>query len=73
MASAPPIKVLVAGGSYAGLAAAVHLLDLAQGRRTRFDDKKQTSGSKAISLDVHIVDKRDGFCKPADLLFTETV
>lgn len=59
-----PIRVLIAGGSYAGLSAAVHLIDLCQGIRTRFpaENPPLPVALKGFPLDVHIVDERDGYC-----------
>ena len=44
-------KVLVAGCSYAGLAASIHLLD------------ECDTLSSPVSVDITIVDERDGFCE----------
>ncbi|KAL2815851.1 hypothetical protein BDW59DRAFT_166585 [Aspergillus cavernicola] len=57
-----PFRVLVLGGSYAGLAAALNLVDLCHGRRHRFciDDNDNGTG-KNIPVQVTIVDERDGF------------
>ena len=46
-----PYKVLVAGCSYSGLAASINLLEQCD----KIDDP--------ISVEVTIVDERDGFCK----------
>lgn len=45
-----PYRVLIAGGCYAGLAAAINLFQSCD----TFDDP--------IPLDITIVDERDGFC-----------
>ncbi|PTU23334.1 hypothetical protein P175DRAFT_0555981 [Aspergillus ochraceoroseus IBT 24754] len=57
-----PFKVLVLGGSYAGLAAALNLVDLCHGRRCRFDvDAAGEGPGKTIPVQVTIVDERDGY------------
>ncbi|KAL3476723.1 hypothetical protein BJX99DRAFT_227203 [Aspergillus californicus] len=55
-------KVLVLGGSYAGLSAALNLVDLCHGLRHRFCiDDNDNGTSKKIPVQVTIVDERDGF------------
>ncbi|OJD11676.1 hypothetical protein AJ78_07601 [Emergomyces pasteurianus Ep9510] len=67
-------NVLVIGGSYSGLAAALNLLDLCQGRSCRFADrlKAEASGTsdepsepeearEPIPVHITIVDERDGY------------
>ncbi|KAL5332536.1 hypothetical protein BJX70DRAFT_383896, partial [Aspergillus crustosus] len=57
-----PFKVLVLGGSYAGLAAALNLVDLCHGRKHRFSITEGDNGTgKRIPVQVTIVDPRDGF------------
>lgn len=58
-------KVLVVGGSYAGLAATLNLLDLCDGLPPRFAYEKdpQVDEQKKASVEVTIVDERDGFCE----------
>lgn len=60
-----PFKVLVIGGSYAGLAATVNLLDLCHGRPPRFNrdvlPDVAATGQK-VPLQITIVDERDGYC-----------
>ncbi|KAL4785310.1 hypothetical protein BJX76DRAFT_367019 [Aspergillus varians] len=57
-----PFKVLILGGSYAGLAAALNLVDLCHGRRHRFSITEGDQGTgKTIPVQVTIVDPRDGF------------
>lgn len=60
-----PWRVLVAGGSYAGLAAALNLLDLCEGRLPRFNPGLERSPSLKyrVPIEVIIVDERDGYCK----------
>lgn len=60
-----PTKVLVIGGCYAGLSAALNLLDLCKGRRSRAgahlpDDS--TGPRAGLPVEIKIVDERDGYC-----------
>jgi uncharacterized protein with NAD-binding domain and iron-sulfur cluster len=58
-----PFKVLILGGSYAGLAAALNLVDFCHGRKNRFSiDEADNGTGKVIPVQVTIVDPRDGFC-----------
>lgn len=64
-----PFRILVAGGSYAGLSAALNIQDLCSGRAPRCGTPTEPSESDAtanadIAVDITIVDERDGFCKP---------
>ncbi|KAL4806919.1 hypothetical protein BDV18DRAFT_160082 [Aspergillus unguis] len=57
-----PFRVLIVGGSYAGLAAALNLVDLCHGRRHRFSITERDNGTrKRIPVQVTLVDPRDGF------------
>ncbi|KAL3496592.1 hypothetical protein BJX62DRAFT_102102 [Aspergillus germanicus] len=57
-----PFKVLILGGSYAGLAAALNLVDFCHGRKNRFSiDEADNGTGKVIPVQVTIVDPRDGF------------
>ncbi|KAL4776970.1 hypothetical protein BDW60DRAFT_175174 [Aspergillus nidulans var. acristatus] len=59
---AQPFKILILGGSYAGLAAALNLVDLCHGRRHRFSITEGDNGTgKRIPVQVTIVDPRDGY------------
>lgn len=59
----PPFKVLVVGGSYAGLAATLNLLDLCHGRKCRFNlDEADNGPGKKVPVQITIVDERDGYC-----------
>lgn len=61
-----PFKVLVAGGSYAGVAAIVTLLDLCSGKEKAapsVDDAPPSSPSLE-SVEITLVDERDGYCEP---------
>lgn len=71
--SGPPVKVLVIGGSYGGLSAALNLWDLCTGKEARFKSHAERfkpsvddSGAKQyplVSVEISIVDERDGFCE----------
>ncbi|TLS29427.1 hypothetical protein PpBr36_02136 [Pyricularia pennisetigena] len=58
-----PFKVLVIGGSYAGISAALNLIDLCTGKTPRCGAKVDDSEASKIpiNVDVTIVDERDGF------------
>ena len=59
-----PYKVLVIGGSYAGLGATLNLLDLCHGKPCRFTGKTDSwEPCEQIPVQITIVDERDGFCK----------
>lgn len=59
-----PYKVLVIGGSYAGLGATLNLLDLCYGKPCRFTGKTESSEpQEKIPVQITIVDERDGFCE----------
>lgn len=64
--TSPPVKVLVIGGSYAGLSVALNLLDLSLGKPPRFvrDTPVSPEAKNGFPLDIHIVDERDGYCEP---------
>jgi NADH dehydrogenase FAD-containing subunit len=67
---AQPFKILILGGSYAGLAAALNLVDLCHGRRHRFSITEVDNGTgKRIPVQVTIVDPRDGYCTRFTLPF----
>lgn len=58
-----PSRVLVSGGSYAGLSVTLNLLDLCNGLPSRFTGEKSSPDiSKQVPIEVTIVDERDGFC-----------
>ncbi|KAJ5131564.1 uncharacterized protein N7515_007603 [Penicillium bovifimosum] len=55
-------RVLVIGGSYGGLAAALALIDLSQGRVPRFDCSPDSKApAHRIPIQITVVDKRDGY------------
>ncbi|RDW78292.1 FAD protein [Coleophoma crateriformis] len=62
MASAPvPLRVLVLGGSYGGLGAALNLLDLCNGKPTRFSGVLAEEKKPVIPVQIKVVDERDGY------------
>ncbi|KAG9964769.1 FAD/NAD(P)-binding domain-containing protein, partial [Aureobasidium melanogenum] len=56
-------RFLVIGGSYAGLAATVNLIDLCDGKQPRFTSASTEEESPKVKLpvDITIVDERDGY------------
>ncbi|CAI7588787.1 unnamed protein product [Penicillium viridicatum] len=55
-------RVLVIGGSYGGLSAALALIDLSQGRLTRFNYNADAEApTHRIPIQITVVDKRDGY------------
>ena len=69
MGALPPlanktVRVLIAGGSYAGISAAVNLLDLCHGKAARLAPDKVPSEKALLGVPVKItiVDERDGYC-----------
>lgn len=57
-------RVLIIGGSYGGLAAALSLLDLSQGKKTRFNYSPDAKVPQAqVPIQITVVDERDGYCK----------
>ncbi|KAH0367910.1 FAD/NAD(P)-binding domain-containing protein, partial [Aureobasidium melanogenum] len=56
-------RILVIGGSYAGLAATVNLIDLCDGKQPRFTSASTEEESPKVKLpvDITIVDERDGY------------
>lgn len=63
LAAARALRVLIVGGSYGGLAAALNLNDLAQGRVARFDYSPDAKApTSRVPLQITIVDERDGYC-----------
>ncbi|KAK3701827.1 hypothetical protein LTR37_015249 [Vermiconidia calcicola] len=65
-----PFKVLILGGSYAGLAAALNLTDLCEGRPSRAGFEAPVPGL-AVPFEITIVDERDGYCSPLALVEAE--
>ncbi|EOO02375.1 putative pyridine nucleotide-disulfide oxidoreductase-like protein [Phaeoacremonium minimum UCRPA7] len=60
-AASAPYKALVLGGSYGGLSAALNLIDLCDARPARCGRGDEPPAAEKISVDVTIVDERDGF------------
>jgi hypothetical protein len=59
----PPTKVLVIGGSYAGLAATTTLLDLCRGKMSTGSISPDGLDTKSrLPINITLVDERDGFC-----------
>lgn len=59
-----PYKVLVLGGSYAGLGVALNLQDLCSGRKARFAAQApDTSKFGKIPVEITVVDEKDGYCE----------
>ena len=63
--NSPTVKVLVAGGSYAGLSTVVNLLDLGDGLSPRASPEPYAHHPDLAKVDFQItlVDERDGFCE----------
>ena len=62
-----PYRILIAGGAYGGVSAAVNLLDLSLGRSARLDPDKAPveEARNGVPIEIHIVDERDGYCEIA--------
>ncbi|CAG8977463.1 hypothetical protein HYALB_00011811 [Hymenoscyphus albidus] len=56
-----PVRILVAGGSYGGLAMALNLLDLTKGKHPRFSGKDGVDDSQKVDVRIKVVDERDGY------------
>lgn len=61
----PVVKVFIAGGSYAGLSAAVNLLDLGDGLSPRMAHERYQHHPSVpkVNFQITIADERDGYCK----------
>lgn len=58
-----PFRLLVVGGSYAGLSTVMNLLDICNGRSPRMGTEYPHHAEiKQIPVDITIVDERDGYC-----------
>jgi NADPH-dependent 2,4-dienoyl-CoA reductase/sulfur reductase-like enzyme len=68
-------RVLVIGGSYAGLAATVNLIDLCDGKQARFASASTEEEPLKVKLplDITIVDERDGYCRYYSILTQLTI
>lgn len=62
-AESAPFRVLILGGCYGGLAAALNLVDLSEGRAARTGNGVLPGHDGKIPIDITIVDERDGYCK----------
>ncbi|ROV89161.1 hypothetical protein VSDG_08892 [Cytospora chrysosperma] len=60
-AQTEPFKVLILGGCYAGLSAALNLIDLSEGRAARQGNGVVPAHDGKIPVDITIVDERDGY------------
>jgi thioredoxin reductase len=61
-----PTKVLIVGGYYAGLAAALNLSDLCSGKPSRGGHPPtppEVEPQPILPIEIKILDERDGFCK----------
>ena len=60
-------RILIAGGAYGGVSAAVNLLDLSLGRSARLDPDKVPAeeACNGVPIEINIVDERDGYCEIA--------
>lgn len=73
LAKLDPVKVLVVGGSYSGLSAALNLLDLCSGKQARLTaiaeshnptvDDGLVRKTPSVPIEISIVDERSGFCR----------
>jgi uncharacterized protein with NAD-binding domain and iron-sulfur cluster len=63
--SVPAVRVFIAGGSYAGLSAAVNLLDLGNGLSPRMSNEPYAHHPSVpkVNFEITIADERDGYCK----------
>lgn len=63
--SSAPVRVFIAGGSYAGLSTALNLLDLASGASPRMAGQAypHVTDFEKMAVEITIADERDGFCK----------
>ncbi|RMD41967.1 hypothetical protein DV735_g3163, partial [Chaetothyriales sp. CBS 134920] len=55
------VRILIAGGAYAGLAAALNLLDLCNARQARGSRVPVTDTPTYVPVEISIVDERDGY------------
>lgn len=60
-----PVRIFIAGGSYAGLSTAMNLLDMASGANPRMagEDFAHVPNFERMDIEITIADERDGFCK----------
>lgn len=64
-ASVRPLRVVVAGGSYAGFTAVLTLIDLIKGVQPRIGVEAPFNPElcKRHKIEIVLIDERDGFCK----------
>lgn len=56
-------RVLIIGGSYGGLTAALTLADLSRGKTARFSYNPDSKAPQArLPIQITVVDERDGYC-----------
>jgi hypothetical protein len=70
-----PFRILVVGGSYGGLSAALNLQDLCRGLAPRCGPKPNEGEHverPQYPVDITIVDERDGFCELSLLLYNSS-
>lgn len=64
LVAARAFRVLVIGGSYGGLAAALTLVDLSRGRVPRFSSNPDaTPPPHRVPVQITVADERDGYCR----------
>lgn len=71
MQTSQPFSVLIAGGAYAGLSAALNLQDLCRGLPPRCGEQPaegEHTSTPLLDVDITIVDERDGFCRSSYLV-----
>lgn len=67
----PRVRVFIAGGCYAGLSAALNLMDLSQGhvpRMARGEPYNHHPDLPSVDVQITIADERDGYCAYCILL-----
>lgn len=69
LAAARAFRVLVIGGSYGGLAAALTLVDLSRGRVPRFSSNPDViPPPHRVRIQITVADERDGYCRYATVV-----
>jgi NADPH-dependent 2,4-dienoyl-CoA reductase/sulfur reductase-like enzyme len=64
LAAARAFRVLIIGGSYGGLAAALTLVDLSKGRVPRFSSNPDAKAPPhRVPIQITVADERDGYCE----------
>jgi hypothetical protein len=69
------VRVLILGGCYGGLSAAVNLLDLSQGYSPRMNSEPYIHHPDLpqFNIEITIVDERDGYCKYLNLFWSNPI